>query len=54
MNERFGTPEFKANPYPFYLRETELVRRVRLPDGQTAWLISRYDDVAAALVPVGS
>ena len=49
MNERFGTPEFKANPYPFYLRETELVRRVRLPDGQTAWLISRYDDVAAAL-----
>ena len=51
MNERFGTPEFKANPYPFYarLRETEPVRRVTLPDGQRAWLISRYDDVAAAL-----
>ncbi len=46
-----ASPEFKANPYPFYtrLRAESPVHRVVLPDKQTAWLITRYNDVAAAL-----
>lgn len=42
---------FKANPYPFFARwrAEEPVRRVRLPGRQTAWLITRYEDVAATL-----
>jgi cytochrome P450 PksS len=46
-----ASPAFKANPYPFYarLRAEAPVHRVTLPDGQEAWLITRYDDVAAAL-----
>ena len=43
--------EFKANPYPFYawLRTEAPVYRVTLPDKRSAWLITRYDDVTAAL-----
>jgi cytochrome P450 PksS len=43
--------EHKADPYPFYarLRAEAPVHRVTLPDRQTAWLITRYADVAAAL-----
>jgi cytochrome P450 len=46
-----ASPEFKADPYPFFarLRETAPVCRVTLPGRQAAWLITRYDDVAAAL-----
>lgn len=46
-----ASPEFKADPYPFFarLRETAPVCRVILPGRQTAWLITRYDDVAGAL-----
>jgi cytochrome P450 len=46
-----ASPEFKADPYPFFarLRETAPVCRVILPGRQTAWLITRYDDAAAAL-----
>lgn len=46
-----ASPEFKADPYPFFarLRDTAPVCRVILPGRQTAWLITRYDDVAAAL-----
>ncbi|MBZ5489510.1 MAG: cytochrome P450 [Acidobacteriia bacterium] len=42
---------FKADPYPFYaqLRAEHPVFPVRLPDGQTAWLITRYDDALSAL-----
>jgi cytochrome P450 PksS len=43
--------DHKANPYPFYarLRAESPVHPVRLPDGQTALLVTRYDDVAAVL-----
>ncbi len=46
-----ASPRFKADPYPFFarLREEAPVCRVALPGGQGAWLITRYDDVAAAL-----
>lgn len=44
-------PRFKANPHPFYarLRAESPVFRTRLPDGESAWLVARYDDVAALL-----
>jgi len=43
--------EFKANPFPFYahLRANNPVCQVTLPDKQTAWLVTRYDDVALVL-----
>jgi cytochrome P450 PksS len=46
-----ASPRHKADPYPFYarLRAEAPVFRVRLPDKQTAWLVSRYDDVAMVL-----
>lgn len=46
-----ASPEHKANPYPFYahLRRNAPVQRVTLPDGQVAWLITRYDDVVMVL-----
>lgn len=46
-----ASPEFKSDPYPFYarLRSEAPVHRVRLPDRRHAWLIARYEDVAAAL-----
>src|SRR5262245_29124462 len=51
MNIDIASPAHKANPYPFYarLRAEEPVCRVTLPDRQTAWLITRYGDVTAAL-----
>ena len=44
-------PTFRANPYPTYaqLRSTAPIHRVTLPDGQRAWLVTRYDDVASVL-----
>ena len=43
--------EFKADPFPFYahLRAEQPVCCVTLPGRQKAWLITRYDDVLAAL-----
>jgi cytochrome P450 PksS len=43
--------EFKADPYPFYtrLRAEAPVFRVTLPDRQSAWLVTRYDDVSRVL-----
>jgi len=48
---RIGSARFKADPYPFYarLRAESPVVRVRLPDRRDAWLIARYEDVAALL-----
>ncbi|WP_449354657.1 cytochrome P450 family protein [Virgibacillus natechei] len=45
------TKAFTPNPYPAYaqLREEEPVARVRLPDGQYAWIITRYEDALEAL-----
>jgi cytochrome P450 len=46
-----ASPAFKANPYPFYarLRAEAPVWRVTLRDRRTAWLVSRYEDVARVL-----
>ncbi len=42
---------FKAIAYPFYqeLRRSTPVYATTLPDGQRAWLLTRYDDVNRAL-----
>lgn len=44
-------PEFKADPFPFYarLRADAPVLPVTVPRTGRAWLVTRYDDVAAAL-----
>jgi cytochrome P450 PksS len=46
-----ASPAHKADPYPFYarLREHSPVHRVTLAGGRPAWLVTRYDDVAAVL-----
>src|SRR5688572_8249738 len=46
-----ASPAFKADPYPYYarLRAAAPVCQVFLPTREHAWLITRYDDVAAAL-----
>ena len=43
--------QFRQDPYPIYdrLREMAPVCRVRTGRGKFAWLVTRYDDVAAAL-----
>jgi len=46
-----ASPQFKANPYPFYarLRAEAPVVRARVPIAGTGWLVTRYDDVFTAL-----
>lgn len=46
-----ASPTFKANPYPFYarLRAEAPVWRTTLPDRRTAWLVTRYGNVASVL-----
>ncbi len=43
--------EHNANPYPFYarLRREAPVHEVSLPGKQTAWFVTRYDDVLSVL-----
>lgn len=45
-----ASPQFKANPYPFYarLRAEDPVCRTKL-FGQPTWLVTRYDDVVSML-----
>ena len=51
MKVDLTSPEFKANPFPFYarLRAEAPVYPVTLLDGRNAWLVTRYDDVVAVL-----
>lgn len=51
MTETITSPAHKADPFPFYarLRAESPVHRVVLPGAQPAWLVTRYDDVAAVL-----
>src|SRR4051794_25346251 len=46
-----SSPRFKASPHPFYalLREEAPVWRTTLRDRRTAWLVTRYEDVAWVL-----
>ena len=46
-----ASPEFKANPYPFYaqLREEAPVWRTEVLNGRTAWLVTRYEDAMGVL-----
>lgn len=51
LNVNIAASAFKADPFPFYhrLREQAPVYRVKQPDGQMAWLVTRYDDVVRVL-----
>ncbi|HEY9577816.1 MAG TPA: cytochrome P450 [Pseudobacillus sp.] len=45
------TKEFTKNPYPAYarLRKTDPVYRITLPDGQSGWMITTYEEAVEAL-----
>jgi cytochrome P450 PksS len=45
------SPQFKANPFPFFarLRAEQPVYRTTLPDKTPIWLVTRYEDVNALL-----
>jgi cytochrome P450 len=45
------SPAFRADPYPTYARwrAEAPVCRAKLPDKQTVWLVSRYDDAVTVL-----
>ena len=47
MQPNLASPQFKADPYPFYarLRVEAPVYRTVLPDRQVAWLVTRYDEI---------
>jgi cytochrome P450 len=45
-------PAFEANPHPVYaqLREESSVHRITMPNGSSAWLVTRYADVRQVLM----
>ena len=47
LDVNIASSEFKADPFPFYrrLREIAPFYRVKTPDRQMAWLVTRYSDV---------
>jgi len=51
ITPNLASPQFKANPHPFYarLRAEAPVYCAKLPNRQMAWLVTRYDDVLAVL-----
>src|SRR5262249_44161552 len=51
MKADLSSPAVKSDPFPFYARPRPQapVHPVTLPDGRSAWLVTRYDDVAAVL-----
>jgi cytochrome P450 len=51
VHEDFADPAFQANPHLAYAhwRQSSPVRRMRLPNGIDAWLITRYEDARRAL-----
>jgi cytochrome P450 len=51
MAHDLADPAFQADPYPAFARwrEEGPVRRIDLPGGAEAWLITRYDDTRQAL-----
>ncbi|MGD6856962.1 cytochrome P450 family protein [Bacillus infantis] len=48
---RIFSKEFIQNPYPGYrkLREEQPVYKTVMPDGQTGWVVTKYEDAVAAL-----
>src|SRR6266702_1247725 len=46
-----ASPAFKANPYPTFaqLRVSDPVRQIKMQNGESAWLITRYRDADAVL-----
>lgn len=46
-----ASPQFRANPYPFYarLRAEAPVYRVKLSRRESAWMVTRYNDVLTVL-----
>ncbi len=51
VQQDLADPAFQADPHPVYARwrRATPVRRVLLPSGVTAWLVTRYDDARQAL-----
>jgi cytochrome P450 len=51
VHDDLADPRFQADPHPVYARwrAEAPVRRVRLPSGLGAWLVTRYDDARRAL-----
>jgi cytochrome P450 len=51
VQEDFADPALRTDPHPVYAqwRRATPVRRVKLPSGVTAWLVTRYEDARQAL-----
>jgi cytochrome P450 len=51
LHDDLAGPAFQADPHPVYARwrRSSPVRRVQLPNGISAWLVTRYEDARRAL-----